>query len=643
MAGKDCKRPAISLTEELVQKIQPKPYNTYIAKLREDDAVTGENYKNSKWANYFTVDASNTVRNGRANPNHLFELFGSFSGRTSTEVRIQLLKNIASDTSFYKERCAACLQSKSITFEMWVEELADECVFCDELALIGLCNLYRRHCVVLTRNKLWSTIQADAPMNLLDLLNECSIRLIYLGNQRFGVLTWRPRLPKKVASKSPGFNIVEEYTLDEDINTTKQVINTHQVSLDAAGNVVTGGGDGKAASKHQMANNYRVKETAEIKPETREPGNAKSLHVVTEKRSAQTTKAERTTPTMPPTIPAITKPRPVTCPDDGIVLSHYPWKSKLEVHLKRVSDIESDIWCNCVVDYYKPTPAPEVTPVISGVKGYGLRKRLIKEEFPLEDQSKSDTIATDKLIDQAKALINTVKTFITKPVKRKHGSKSGFSPSSTSKTKPTNNALDVLQEQTVRNLTPLHVGTDGSTKPSTEVPPPAKRWKIRCKLCDNTFSSVKGLNTHHHKDHGIVQCPKCGKYFSTQSSLDKHSYSHWEAKYSCELCGKCFQFESRLNQHMVTHITKKLPCPKKSCDREFKNIGDLNCHMNVHTKGGWYYCDKCSYKNKDKRNTDLHRRKHDNPEDSRYECDKCGKKMKYSMQFKHHREQGCEL
>ena len=142
MVGKDCKKPVLSLTEELVQKIQPRPYKTYVAKLREDDAVTGENYKNSKWANYFTVDAWNTVRNGRANPNHLFELFGSFSGHTSTEVRIQLLKNIASDTSFFKERCAACLQSKSITFEMWVEELADEHVFCDELALMGLCNLY---------------------------------------------------------------------------------------------------------------------------------------------------------------------------------------------------------------------------------------------------------------------------------------------------------------------------------------------------------------------------------------------------------------------------------------------------------------------------------------------------------------------
>ena len=499
MVGKDCKKSAILLAEELVQIIQPKLYKTYVAKLREDDAVTGENYKNSKWANYFTVDASNTVRNGRANPNHLFELFGSFSSHTSTEVRIQLLKNIASDTPFYKERCAACLQLKSFTFETWVKELADECVFCDELALIGLCNLYQKHCVVLTQNKLWSTIQADAPMNLLDLLKECSIRLIYLGNKRFGVLSWRPRLPKKVASKSPGFNIVEEYTLDEDINSTKQVIKINKVSPDAAGNVVTGGGDDKVASVHQTVINCLVKENAEVKPEAREYGNAKSLHVVTEARSAKTTEAEWSTPTMPPTKPVITKPRPVTCSEDNITLSHYPWKSKLEVHLKRLSEIESDIWCNCVVDYYKFTPAPDVTPVISDVKGYGLCKRPIKEEFPLEDQSQSDTIATDELIDQAKALINTAKTFVTKPVKRKHGSKSGFSPSSTSKTQPKGNTLDVLQEQTVRNLTPLHVGTDGSTKPITEVPPPAKSRKIRCKLCDNTFSSVKGLNTHHHK------------------------------------------------------------------------------------------------------------------------------------------------
>ena len=237
-----------------------------------------------------------------------------------------------------------------------------------------------------------ANIQADAPMNLLDLLKKCSIRLIYLGNQRFGVLTWRPRLPKKVASKFPGFNIVEEYTLDEVIDSTKQATNTNKVCPEAAGNVVTSCGDGKVATVHKMVNNYPVKETVEIKPEAREPGGAKPLHVVTETevRSALTTEAEQTTLTTPPTKPVTTKPCPVICPEDGIILSQYPWKSELEVHLERVSEIESDIWCNRVMEYYKFTLAPEVTPVISDIKGYGLRKRQIKE-FPLEDQSQSDT------------------------------------------------------------------------------------------------------------------------------------------------------------------------------------------------------------------------------------------------------------
>ena len=209
------------------------------------------------------------------------------------------------------------------------------------------------------------------PHEPLGFTEECSIRLIYLGNQRFGILTWRPR------SKSPGFNIVEEYTLDEDIDSRKQV-NMNKVSPDAAGNVATSGGDGKVESVQQAVNNYPVKETVELKLEARESSNAKSLQVVTEVLSAPTTETEQSIPTMPPT-------RPVTCPKDSIVLSHYPWKSKLEVHLERVLELELDIWCNRVGDYYKYMPAPEVTPVISDVKGYGLHKCSVKEETPLED------------------------------------------------------------------------------------------------------------------------------------------------------------------------------------------------------------------------------------------------------------------
>ena len=215
MAAKQRASSTSSLAAELLHKISPMPYKTYVAKINECDAVTPDNFKNSRWANYFTVDFSNIVKNGCANPNHVFDLFSSFSGHTGTEVRVKLLENIVAEMPFYERRSAVCLQMRLMNLETWVETIANKLVYCDELALIGLCYMYHRHCVVLTQNKLWSMVQADKPLNLLDLLNICSVRLIYLGNLRFGVLTWRPCLPKKVSTQSPGFNIIEEYTLDD--------------------------------------------------------------------------------------------------------------------------------------------------------------------------------------------------------------------------------------------------------------------------------------------------------------------------------------------------------------------------------------------------------------------------------------------
>ena len=334
------------------------------------------------------------------------------------------------------------------------------------------------------------------------------------------------------------------------------------------------------------------------------------------------------------TVPTV---RPVTCPKDALLLVHYPWKRAPKIKLDRMQPIEIDIWCNTVQDYHEFKIPKEITPVISEVKGYGLRARPIKSE-PITEDPKSDK--TDQLIDQVQALIDTAKTFATKPVNRKHSRKR--STENTLKPDAKLKALDVLHEMTVNNLSTLHVGTDGTNVPSDSVPHTPKKRKIKCKMCSEIFGSMRELNVHHKKDHGIVKCPKCDKYFSTQSSLDKHSYSHGELKFNCEICGRCFAFQSRLDQHMTVHITHKIPCPKKKCDREFKSIWDLNRRMNSHSKGGWYYCDYCDYKNKDKRNTDSHMRRHSSEEDSRYECDKCGKRMRYSTQYKCHQEQGCD-
>ena len=84
------------------------------------------------------------------------------------------------------------------------------------------------------------------------------------------------------------------------------------------------------------------------------------------------------------------------------------------------------------------------TPIISDIKGYGLQKRPIKVE-PQSDEHTQKTPTednTDQLIDHAKALIDTAKTFVTKPAGRKHGRKHPATSSVETDVKP--KALDVL-------------------------------------------------------------------------------------------------------------------------------------------------------------------------------------------------------
>ena len=133
-----------------------------------------------------------------------------------------------------------------------------------------------------------------------------------------------------------------------------------------------------------------------------------------------------------------------------------------------------------------------------------------------------------------------------------------------------------------------------------------KAWRAKCRLCDTSFDNVKELNKHHHMDHDIQFCSDCGKGFNMQTSLDKHKYYHRELKFVCELCGQGFPFVSRLEQHKVTHRTlATLPCMRKGCGKNVKNLGDLNRHISQYD-GVWYTCDFCTYRNKDKRNTNSH-------------------------------------
>ena len=135
------------------------PYREMVPSLNKGDIITGEQFKHSELYGYFEIDRANVYKNGKCNPNHVFELFGSFSGHTSAQVRVMTLQAIAANVQFYKDRSSVCLGMRGNYFEKWLSDIADATCPCDELGLLTLGYLYKRHCLVYTSSKIWSTIE----------------------------------------------------------------------------------------------------------------------------------------------------------------------------------------------------------------------------------------------------------------------------------------------------------------------------------------------------------------------------------------------------------------------------------------------------------------------------------------------------
>ena len=64
----------------------------------------------------------------------------------------------------------------------------------DELALYALSDLTKQHTVVITSTKPWSTVHPNVVLkDIYELLNVCSVKLLYLGGNKFGRLRHKPQ------------------------------------------------------------------------------------------------------------------------------------------------------------------------------------------------------------------------------------------------------------------------------------------------------------------------------------------------------------------------------------------------------------------------------------------------------------------
>ena len=599
-------------------------YKSYVQSLNERDALSPEGFKETRWATYFSVNSSGMYKNGKVNANHVFEYFGSLNQKSASAVRHDLLQDVATDIDFYERRSTVCLAMHGISLDTWVTMMDNEKMCCDELGLMGLCKLYRHHSVVLTKARLWSTIEAEAPFNLLELLNECNIRFVYLGNLMFGSLLWKPKKPALIPTPKsvlPFFKIIKEYTLDDqevsvlDNSTvpvsapsSSDVITPPQhadVLKNASGNVVSDAGD-TDQTETKISLPYDGVGTV-IPLECGTDSTRLESDPTHQQDMVRTTGAYTDDVTIYPNDDH---------PEFDLLLSAYPWSTSLRVTLHRVSPETIDKWT------VKPIPdvatPPPWTPIITHVKGYGLRSRIKLETTADSSDIKQDPdtedVSTSDLMKQAESLLSRAQKLVSKPDrKRKHSEMS-------------------------------HLGVETPTTPADQenISPAKPTGKIKCQLCKQKFLTLIELQNHHSTDHSIVKCNKC---FNSNESLSKHMQQHTAHQWVCDSCGKGFQYESRMLQHQTVHVREpRHHCPKRDCNKKFKNVGDYNRHIKTHDSGIWYTCSYCTYRNKDKRNCDSHQRTH-NPAGSkeRNECERCHKQLRFTTQVLRHRESGCNL
>ena len=334
-------------------------YKSMIPALNKGDYISEENFKHSELGGYFVIDQVSVYRNGKPNPDHLYELFGKLSGHTPPQVRMLTLQAVAADVGFYRTRSCVCLGMRSNHFEGWLRDIADPTKPCDELGLLTLCYLYRRHALVYTSTKLWSTVESTDPLSLLQLLNECSVKLVYLGDLEFGTLC--PKGP-------PPMNTLPLPSCDE--------VSTSKLDVEQSSNVET---TGDSANVETDDSESDTPEQASY-VETHSSGEELSGHVETT-LDLITVKQELTDVSM--SMPSVDDEPPMLMPSEYVILK------KLKVILTPLSEHDIQEWI-------KPTPLLENTgnkyslrdqPSRSKVSGIILRNKKAVDYKPMLDSA----------------------------------------------------------------------------------------------------------------------------------------------------------------------------------------------------------------------------------------------------------------
>ena len=195
-----------SVAEELLIALkQPKlrPMPSYIS---EADTVSVNDFMQSRYARDYVLITSNIHWGGELNANHVFNIYAGYHlSRDSNKVRLEMLEYVTVNSERYAWDCNTLLCMSGLSLSDWRAKMTFWANPADTLAIYALSDQFGLHTSVITKSKLWTTITPDFQGTEWDVLETSSIKLLYMGANRFGRI-WKKAIPDQPSFYGLNFN-----------------------------------------------------------------------------------------------------------------------------------------------------------------------------------------------------------------------------------------------------------------------------------------------------------------------------------------------------------------------------------------------------------------------------------------------------
>ena len=624
------------------------------AYLSEDDSLTVSDYLQSHYAASYRIDVSNVHWGGDVNSGHLFDIFSTFlSHKDSVQTRLDLIRFVTDNYRRYSWDCDLYLRMNNLTLNDWVEKMTYWGNCGDALTVYALCDMIGVHCCILTRTKPWTTVSSTYRGTEMDVLKLCQIRLVYLGNDKFGQLFLKESTDQS-SYVAPNFNdpaMIQNQRWPQEIETAETLLKlqvspvtgTRTKTAVTATTTPQQEMPTEADAMDKIVGSYDIAHTGRV-----------MLHDAMDSIIANEGIDVQQTEVIPLTLNVETvttakninmNPIPVNINlnelnvETPLIKSCHVCVKPLEKILFGVNDeVDQDPPSDLPTGEHFTRSCSKKTPIRANRLP---RKASEGKQYEEEADSgnklpkKKGTKSTHNVPGPSAARVAAQKAKSTPPIIR-------LPPLPSKNSKNGKEAADTLNVPLPPKLRPkgrkddtVPLRTKGTFK--TESHTLRKSHVTRnymCSMCTFKCSSARELTLHHQGKHGIIYCKICHKAFNNPHSLQRHRYSHKEKRFECTTCKEVFNFNSELITHQITHQRRsKHLCAYPKCGRLFKNKSDLARHPKEHMIVG-LKCPDCTYITKSKRNFDSHRFQHSQIE--RFFCSVCNKGFVFNTQKRRH-------